>query len=180
MTRTRRPDAPTRNPTKVRPRWDTPTCRRVPCFKRLADHRLISDNGYQTGMGSTGLDHILGCFGDALSCGDDHGNSATPSSSEIQHPNPAPGTDNWHVRDRYFGGSYSECSRASKAGVGPIVSHRKTLPTTIKPNCDLAHLPHPVATAASRYLPTNYLAIADIAGVVQFDDGRGGDSGQNW
>jgi phospholipase C len=75
--------------------------------------------------------------------------------NEIEDPNPAPGTNNWYSEDGYGnsynsgypppyspnpasgGGSYSDCSDTSQPGVGPIVSHLKSL--GVDPHCEPGH-----------------------------------------
>jgi phospholipase C len=69
--------------------------------------------------------------------------------SEIENPNPAPGTNNWYTEDGYGGGgygspvsgggSYSDCSDLSQPGVKPVVQYLKSLQRPINPNCEAGH-----------------------------------------
>jgi phospholipase C len=77
--------------------------------------------------------------------------------NEIENPNPAPGTNNWYTEDGYGnsfnagfpppygiapvsgGGSYSNCSDATQAGVKPILDYLKALPRPIDPRCEPGH-----------------------------------------
>lgn len=111
----------------------------VPYFKRLADKYTVSDNDHQPDMGGTGLDHVLGNFGDDIWHSDGQRNPATPPGNEIENPNPASSTNKWYTQDGCSGGSYSACSDTSRPGVGQIVSYLQSLPKAVKPNCDPGH-----------------------------------------
>jgi phospholipase C len=134
----------------------------APYFKSLADNYSMSDNFHQSFQGGTGANHIMFGHGDAIYFNDP--NSATPLVppngvevatgspnqgvvSEIEDPNPAPGTNNWYAEDGYGagskdkpssgGGSYSNCSDPNQPGVGPIVAYLKSL--HIDPRCEPGH-----------------------------------------
>jgi phospholipase C len=134
----------------------------APYFKSLADNYSMSDNFHQSFQGGTGANHIMFGHGDAIYFSDP--NSATPLVppngvevatgspnqgvvSEIEDPNPAPGTNNWYAEDGYGagskdkpssgGGSYSNCSDPNQPGVGPIVAYLKSL--HIDPRCEPGH-----------------------------------------
>jgi phospholipase C len=134
----------------------------APYFKSLADNYSMSDNFHQSFQGGTGANHIMFGHGDAIYFYDP--NSATPFTppngvevavgspnqgvvSEIEDPNPAPGTNNWYAEDGYGagskdkassgGGSYSNCSDPTQPGVGPIVAYLKSL--HIDPRCEQGH-----------------------------------------
>jgi len=148
----------------------------VPYFKSLADTFAMSDNFHQSVDGGTGANHIMFGHGDAIYFYDP--NSATPYVppegqlvytapynggpnpdagivTEIENPNPAPGTNNWYTEDGYGnsynagypppyspapvsgGGSYSDCSDPSQPGVGPIVNYLAQI--GIDPRCEKGH-----------------------------------------
>ncbi|HTV94831.1 MAG TPA: alkaline phosphatase family protein [Steroidobacteraceae bacterium] len=76
---------------------------------------------------------------------------------EIENPNPAKGTNNWYTEDGYGnsynagypppytaepvsgGGSYSDCSDASAAGVQQVRDYLASLPRPIDPRCEPGH-----------------------------------------
>jgi phospholipase C len=64
-----------------------------------------------------------------------NGNIATPSSNEIENPDPQPGTNNWYTQDGYGGGTYSNCSDPKQPGVKEIVSYLHSLASHPSPNC---------------------------------------------
>jgi phospholipase C len=134
----------------------------APYFKGLADHFAMSDNFHQSFQGGTGANHIMFGHGDAIYFYDP--NSTTPYTppngstvgtgtvnqgvvNEIEDPNPATGTNNWYSEDGYGagskgkassgGGSYSNCSDPTQAGVGPVVAYLKQL--NIDPRCEAGH-----------------------------------------
>ena len=151
----------------------------VPYFKSLADTYAMSDNFHQSVNGGTGANHIMLGHGDAIWYSDGSGNALTPPEnatvttnpagyggtgtiSEIENPNPAPGTNNWYAQDGYGedynagypqsdwsttqsnglpiiygGGSYSNCSDSSQPGVGPILTYLSRL--HIDPRCETGH-----------------------------------------
>ena len=134
----------------------------APYFKYLADHFAMSDNFHQSVEGGTGANHIMFGHADMIYFYDP--NSSTPyvppdnvevaagspnqgTVSEIENPNPAPGTNNWYTEDGYGagskgkassgGGSYSNCSDPTQPGVGPVVAYLKSL--HIDPRCEPGH-----------------------------------------
>jgi phospholipase C len=113
--------------------------------KQLADAYTMSDNYHQPTQGGTGLDSIFAGFADALYYTDGKGNATTPPSSQIEDPNPQPGTNNVYSNDGYGstttgkGGSYSECTNTSNPGVGSVLSYLASLPYKLAPNCEVGH-----------------------------------------
>jgi phospholipase C len=134
--------------------------------KSLADNYAISDNYHQPAMGGTGLDSIILFFADALWFKDQNGNQVPPNPNdtkggmtafggpvnEIENPNPVSGTNNWWTQDGYGGfgtpgpqgqtgvyggGSYSNCSDGSQAGVGPILQYLQSI--KVRSNCEPGH-----------------------------------------
>src|SRR2546423_12565020 len=87
----------------------------APYFKSLADNYAMSDNFHQSVMGGTGANHVMLGAGDAIWFSDGHGNPLAPPEnvlvapgspnagivSEIENPNPQPGTNNWNTEDGY-------------------------------------------------------------------------------
>jgi phospholipase C len=147
----------------------------APYFKSLADKYAMSDNFHQSVDGGTGANHIMFGHGDAIWFSDGNGHPAVPPEdrtvytdpynggpnpdtgtvSEIENPNPQPGTNNWWIQDGYGnsgnsgypppytaspasgGGSYSDCSDPSQPGVGPIVHYLYSL--GVDPHCEPGH-----------------------------------------
>jgi phospholipase C len=140
----------------------------APYLKHLADTYSMSDNYHQAVQGGTGANHIMLGTGDAMWFQDANGNAAMPPHNqavfggttiagtvdEIENPNPDPTIDsalgfNWYLEDGYGGGgnskavfgggSYSDCSDSSQAGVAPVLDYLASLPYNPKPNCDSGH-----------------------------------------
>jgi phospholipase C len=135
----------------------------APYFKYLADHYAMSDNFHQSVMGGTGANHVMLGSGDGIWFTDSKGHAARPPHNqlvaagspnagvvdEIENPNPQPGTNNWYTQDGYGngsygspssgGGTYSNCSDSSAAGVSAVVSYLKSLPRAIDPRCEKGH-----------------------------------------
>ncbi len=135
----------------------------VPYFKSLADRYAISDNYHQGVNGGTGANHIMLGHGDLIWFSDGAGQPLTPPEnvevapgsanagivSEIENPNPAPGTNNWYTEDgygagsygsaSYGGGSYTNCADPSQPGVAPILEYLRSLPRPIDPHCEPGH-----------------------------------------
>ena len=109
-------------------------------MKYLADNFTLSDNMHQSVMGGTGANHIMFGHADAMWYSDGAGHIATPTTNQIENPNPRSGTNNWYDQDGYSGGSYSNCAdptRRSRSrqlpGVAnshdqPALRHRRVLP----------------------------------------------------
>ncbi len=111
----------------------------VPYFKSLADSYTISDNFHQSVMGGTGVNHIMFGYADMLWYSNGSGTAETPPTAEIENPNPALGTNNWYDQDGYSGGSYSNCSDSTQAGVAPILNYLESLNPPISSNCQSGH-----------------------------------------
>jgi phospholipase C len=109
----------------------------APYLKSLADQYTMSDNYHQGINGGTGANHVMLGTGDAVWFSDGKGNPATPPDngvdpahpgtplpghssalSEIENPNPQPGTNNFYVQDGYGGGSGSPTAMPPKANYG--------------------------------------------------------------
>ncbi len=145
----------------------------VPYFKYLADTYAMSDNFHQSVNGGTGANHIMLGTGDAIWFSDANFKAATPAQnpvnpaapgtplpgyssalSEVENPNPQPGTNNLYTQDgygaggsptatapnaNYGGGSYVNCSDKTQPGVGERETYLSKLPNAVKPNCDSDH-----------------------------------------
>jgi phospholipase C len=146
----------------------------APYLKELADTYSMSDNYHQAVQGGTGANHIMLGTGDAIwfSDGDGHplkppDNPVNPNApgtpvtgytsalSEIENPNPQPGTNNFYTQDgygggsgspaavspnaNYGGGSYTECSDAANPGVAPVLNYLNSLARKVKSNCEQGH-----------------------------------------
>jgi len=135
----------------------------APYLRFLADHYAMSDNYHQGVQGGTGANHIMLGTGDVIWFSDSQGNPAVPPDkkligagtanaglvSEIENPDPAPGTNNWYTQDgygagssgspSYGGGSYTNCSDSNAPGVAAVLRYLRSLPRPIKPNCEPGH-----------------------------------------
>ena len=143
-------------------------------LKLLADGYTMSDNYHQAVQGGTGANHIMLGTGDAIFFSDLAHNAAVPphnpvdptnpgqplpgfssALSEVENPNPQPGTNNFYTQDgygggsgspaatppnaNYGGGSYVRCNDASQGGVSPVRNYLKALNPSIDPNCEPGH-----------------------------------------
>jgi phospholipase C len=155
----------------------------APYLRYLADAYSMSDNYHQAVAGGTGANHIMLGTGDAIWFSDGHGHAQAPPDnpldshaagtplagrasalSEIENPNPQPGTNNFYTQDgygggsgsptavaphaNYGGGSFVECSDATQPGVAAIRSYLAALKRPVDPNCAPGHY----------YLVNNYNA----------------------
>jgi phospholipase C len=118
----------------------------APYLKYLADNYTLSDNMHQSVMGGTGANHIMFGFADALWYSNGDGEIKTPPKEQVENPNPQKGTNNWYDQDGYSGGSYSNCSDATAAGVAAVENYLESLSTPISPRC----------TEGADYLLNNY------------------------
>jgi len=140
----------------------------VPYLTGLADKYAMSDNFHQSVNGGTGANHIMLGHADLIWFSDASGNPTAPPNgvqvftggpdagtvSQVENPNPAPGTNNWYTEDGYGsggnagspppysvspvsgGGSYTNCADPSQPGVKPILDYLKSLPRPIDPHCE--------------------------------------------
>ena len=146
----------------------------APYLKFLADSYTMSDNYHQAVLGGTGANHIMLGAGDAMYFSDDKGAPAVPPNnpvdpaqpgtplpryktalSEIENPNPQPGTNNYYSQDgygggsgsptatspnaNYGGGSYVDCADVGQPGVGEVVHYLGALNTPINAHCEPGH-----------------------------------------
>jgi phospholipase C len=143
----------------------------APYLKLLADTYSSSDNYHQAVNGGTGANHVMLGTGDAIWFSDANGHPAVPpnygvnptdptvplpgnpnSLSEIENPNPQPGTNNFYIQDgygggtgvpgassNYGGGSYSDCADPSQPGIRPILDYLGSLPRRIHSGCEAHH-----------------------------------------
>jgi phospholipase C len=118
----------------------------APYMKYLADTYTLSDNMHQSVMGGTGANHIMFGYADALWYSNGSGSIATPPTEQIENPNPQPGTNNWYDQDGYSGGTYSNCSDSTQAGVTAVENYLESLNPPINPRC----------TSNAYYLLNNY------------------------
>jgi phospholipase C len=111
----------------------------APYFKELADEYTISDNFHQSVMGGTGANHIMFGFADAIWYSDGQGNALTPTTEQIENPNPQVMTNNFYDQDGYSGGSYVNCQDISQPGVPAVTNYLQSLKRPVNPNCDKGH-----------------------------------------
>jgi phospholipase C len=143
----------------------------APYLKSLADEYTMSDNYHQGILGGTGANHIMLGTGDAIFFSDAAGNPAVPPNnpvdpampgtplpghksalSEIENPNPQPGTNNFWTEDgygggsgspaatppnaNYGGGSYVRCANTADPGVAAVRNFLAAQTRNIKANCE--------------------------------------------
>ena len=143
----------------------------APYLKLLADTFAMSDNYHQAVNGGTGANHIMLGSGDAIWFSDGNGNPQVPpnygvnpsnpgvplagnpnSLSEIENPNPQPGTNNYYIQDgygggsgapgastNYGGGSYTNCADPAQPGVPAILNYLGALPHPVHSRCQPGH-----------------------------------------
>lgn len=144
----------------------------APYLKQLADEYTTSDNFHQGVNGGTGANHVMLGAGDAIWFSDGAGHAAVPPNygvnptspgtplvgaasalSEIENPNPQPGTNNYYIEDgygggsgsptatapnaNYGGGSYSNCSDPAQPGVGAIRDYLSAV--KVDARCETGH-----------------------------------------
>ncbi|MGI8839510.1 MAG: alkaline phosphatase family protein, partial [Caulobacteraceae bacterium] len=109
----------------------------IPYLKSLADRYTLLDNYHQPAMGGTTMSSLYLGYADAVWYSDGKGRVATPSASQIENPDPQPGTDNWYMQDGYLGGSYSNCSDTAQPGVASVSAYLSSLGVGL--NCDAGH-----------------------------------------
>jgi phospholipase C len=109
----------------------------APYLKALADRYTLLDNYHQPAMGGTFLDSMYLAYADDIWFSDGRGHPATPSTGQIENPDPQRGTNNWYVQDGYLGGSYSNCSDIAQPGVAAISAYLGARGVGL--NCDAAH-----------------------------------------
>jgi phospholipase C len=143
----------------------------APYLKELADTYTMSDNYHQAANGGTGANHIMLGTGDAMWFSDGKGKPKEPpvnplnpnapgtplpghtnALSEVENPNPQPGTNNYYTQDgygggsgsptatspnaNYGGGSYVNCADDDQPGVSAVRNYLKALPNKVDPNCE--------------------------------------------
>ena len=143
----------------------------APYMKVLADTYTLSDNYHQAVNGGTGANHIMLGTADAIYFSDEKGNPAEPphnpvnrnapgtpvvghksALSEVENPNPQPGTNNYYSQDgygggngsptavapsaNYGGGSYVNCADAAQPGVPAVVTYLRSLKNKVDTRCD--------------------------------------------
>jgi len=107
----------------------------APYFTSLANEYAMADNYHQPVAGGTGANSIMLGFGDLIYYSDGYGNPATPPASQIENPNPIPGTNNHYTNDGYSAGSYVNCADQKQPGVKAIASYLRSLYYKPAPNC---------------------------------------------
>jgi phospholipase C len=116
----------------------------APVLSYLARHYSMSDNYHQAVMGGTGANHVALGTGYAAFYQDANGHPTAPPAGQIENPNPQPGTNNFYTQDGYGksgttnGGTYSNCSDHSAAGVKGVFDYLNSLPYRTYRNGDCA------------------------------------------
>ena len=121
----------------------------APYLHQLADSYALSDNHHQPVMGGTGANFQALVTGHTIAYWRD-GALAEPPPSQIENPNPRPGTNNWYTHSGYRSGSYTDCSDPSQPGIASIRAYLGSLPyrTFNDGNCE----------KGAYYLVNNYSA----------------------
>jgi phospholipase C len=135
----------------------------------------MSDNYHQAVLGGTGANHIMMGTGDAIWFSNGTGTPEVPPSnpvnpaapgtplpghssalSQIENPDPQPGTNNFYSQDgygggpftfggqtptnmNYGGGSYVNCADSQQHGVGAVTSYLSAQNPSINPRCEAGH-----------------------------------------
>jgi phospholipase C len=99
----------------------------APGLRRLAESFAISDNHHQPVMGGTGANFIALSTGHAAPYLGD-GRLAVPPPSQIENPDPRPGSNNWYTQSGYTSGSYVGCADPAQPGVKAIRDYLQRLP----------------------------------------------------
>jgi acid phosphatase len=99
----------------------------APYFRELAQNFAIADNYHQSVMGGTGANFVALSTGHAAAYLID-GQPALPPPSQIENPDPRPGTNNWYTQSGYRSGSYVACADATQPGVRGIRDYLSGLP----------------------------------------------------
>ena len=147
----------------------------APYLKSLADSYTMSDNYHQAVLGGTGANHIMLGSGDAIWFSNGAGTPEVPPNnpvdpaapgtplpghssalSEIENPDPMPGTNNFYTQDGYGGGPFiyggasaeRELRRGFLRQLRRLCSTRRrgghpyylaAIKPSIKPNCEAGH-----------------------------------------
>jgi phospholipase C len=111
----------------------------MPDFTALANEYTLADNYHQPAWGGTGLSSIIAGFGDAIWYAGPDGNPAKPPATQIENPNPQPGTDNYYIQDGYKSGSYTACADSTQPGVAPILRYLAALTKPVPAKCEPGH-----------------------------------------
>jgi len=111
----------------------------APYLKQLADEYTLNDNFHQSVMGGTGANHIMFGFADAIWYSDGKGNALTPSTLQVENPNPQAATNNYYDQDGYSGGSYVNCQDIAQPGVPAVTNYLQSLPRPVSANCQKGH-----------------------------------------
>ena len=120
----------------------------APTLRFLARNYAMSDNYHQSVMGGTGANHIMLGTGDAAFYQNASGTATAPPAGQIENPN-AQATpwdpNNFYTQDGYGksgttnGGSYSNCSDHTAAGVKGVFAYLNTLPYKVSDLCAAGH-----------------------------------------
>jgi phospholipase C len=107
----------------------------APFLKSLTDEFNSSDNFHQAVMGGTMVQHMMLGYADIVPFSDGQGHIAVPPVTQIENPNPQPGSNNYYTNDGGGKGTYSNCSDTTQPGVAPIVNYLQSLPRPVNPRC---------------------------------------------
>ena len=96
-------------------------------FRELAEGFALADNYHQAVMGGTGANFVALSTGHAAVYLSGR-TAAIPPASQIENPDPRPGTNNWYTQSGYRSGSYVACADAAQPGVKAIRDYLAALP----------------------------------------------------
>ncbi|GAB3779289.1 hypothetical protein GCM10028797_01230 [Dyella agri] len=145
----------------------------APLFRSLAQDYALSDNYHQSIMGGTGDNFFTIATADMPSFNKD-GKLAAPPASQVENPDPMPGTANFFSRDGYQGGSYVNCSDPKQPGVAAILAFlgERHIPSKCAPGAyylmnnynpgyDMDGRPQPIGPNNYNYPPQSVPTIAE-------------------
>ena len=146
----------------------------APYLNYLAQTYTMSDNYHQAAVGGTTANHIMLGYADEIFFSNGKGAPTTPPNnpvnpqapgtpvagfnsalSEVENPNPQPGTNNFYIQDgygggsgspaatppraNYGGGSYVNCADPSQPGVDAVRDYLRKLSPKMRANCEAGH-----------------------------------------
>ncbi len=99
----------------------------APYLRELARRYALADNYHQPIMGGTGANYFALATGYVASYLAD-GRPTSPPATQIENPEPRPGTPNWYTQSGYASGSYTACADPRQPGVKAIGDYLAALP----------------------------------------------------
>jgi phospholipase C len=134
----------------------------APHFQFMAQNYAIGDNYHQPVIGSSDPNIFWLKHGDMKYYDDSKGNPTVPPASEIENPNPQPGSNNFYTQDGPLATDWANCSDLTQPGIAAIWSYLNSLSYALfnggncAPNSyyKVNNQPHDGLTEPSSQLPT--------------------------